>query len=329
MFPPVITRRQLSLALCGAALVRAQDEPVFTADARDVRVDTAVTRRQRPFRGLRAEDFRLLENGQLQPIRALTTEELPLDLVVIFYTSFDERGDERSIEATKARMLNGAANVLRHAHAEDRVALLTHTTPPSIELPFTSDREAIGAALRRMTSLELRGGYSNQLTMEYAVRMLAGLGAAPSRRRLIVQLGVTGASIPYANETVIRRLWSESIIYSYIDIDIATGDFNPGFRIPDDGPIGSSSTEPISPRYRSQNPFHIAHATGGDALVFLNPKEPPDLITPIRQRYVLWFRQPEGLEPGQARSISVELSPETRGRYPEAVVQARSGYITR
>ncbi len=70
------TRRDFWLSLCCAAQIRAQDEPVFTADARDVPVEVAVTRSQRPLRGLRAEDFLMLENGQPQPIRAVTSEEL-------------------------------------------------------------------------------------------------------------------------------------------------------------------------------------------------------------------------------------------------------------
>ncbi len=329
----MITRRQFGLGLCGARFLWAQDEPVFTADAKDIAVDTAVMRRQRPFRGLRATDFVLYENGQPQAIRAITPEELPLDLVLIFdvvpgpilFPSDDVPKQSMAYaDVARARLLNGAANVLLQIRPEDRVAFLTHTLPPRIELPFTSDRNTIGAALRSMGTLKYQAGFSELVTIEYAVRMLAELGSAPGRRRVIVRLGTSlGGPVPYADEAIIRRLWMENVIYSYIDIVF------PGSKVASDGPIGPSSIEPVAALYRMMNPFHVADATGGDGLKFLDPKDPLDLLTPMRQRYVLWFRQPDGAVAGEKRKISVELAPEVRARYPDAVVKARSGYVTR
>lgn len=328
------TRRQFWLTLCGATrLLRAQGEPEFIADVQDISVDTAVTRNQRPLRGLRAEDFVLLDNGQPQSIRAVTNEELPLDLVMIFHT-FPQEPEAKSkagqlFEQAKARLLNGAANVLLLTRPEDRIAFLTHTSPPRIELPFTNDRDAFAAALRRVASLEYNPVFSEVVTFEYAVRMLAELGLDRGRRRLIVRVGtVPGQGLPYLDDTVIRRLWSESVIFSSIEILGPGGGFNPGFYIPEIMPIGvGGGPEPDGPLYRISNPFHIAAATGGDTVSFLDPKDPQDLLSRLRQRYILWFRQPEGLEPGQQRSISVELSPDARQLYPDAVVQARSGYV--
>jgi hypothetical protein len=174
-----------------------------------------------------------------------------------------------------------------------------------------------------MGTLEYQHGFSELLTIEYAVRMLAGLGRSPGRRRMIVRLGtILEGPVPYADEAVIRLLWAENVIYSYVDISYPLVSTH-------DSPIGPSSSEPVAPLYRRQNPYHVADATGGDALKFLDPKDPLDLLTPMRQRYVLWFRQPEGVAAGEERKISVELSPEVRKRYPDAVVKARSGYVTR
>ncbi len=327
------TRREFWLALCCAAQLRAQDEAhdkaVFTALAQDVPVDTAVTRSQRPLTGLHAEDFVLLDNGDPRPIRAVTAEELPLDLVLIFQTI----PQVRLAGQMRARLLNGASSVLLHTRPDDRVAFLTHTDPIHIELPFTNDRDAMATTLRRIAAMEYSPGFSEQLTIEYAVRMLAAQGPAPGRRRLIVRVGsIVVSGLSFMDDPVIRRLWSENVIYSSIETYASEGDFNPGFKpnqfYAHDSLLGTRSKEPNGPRYREHNTNHIAQATGGDAIGFLDPKDPQDLVTRMRQRYVLWFTQPADLEPGQPRRISVDLSPEVRRRYPDAVVRARAGYIT-
>lgn len=330
------TRREFGLALCCAAQLRAQDEPVFTADARDVPVDVAVTRSQRPLRGLRAEDFLLFENGRPQPVRAVTGEELPLDVVFLFHTIPNTKGLKKSTvritEPMRARMLNGAANVLLQTRPADRVAFLTHTEPPRIQLPFTNDRNAMAAALRSIAAMEQESGFAEPLTIEYAVRMLLEVGPAPGRRRLIVRLGTfIGSGVMYSDEPTIHRLWGENILFSSIEILFQGGGFNPGFGTAEVSLTGDSfgRREPDGPLYRVYNPNHIAQATGGDALQFLDPKDPLDLLTPLRQRYILWFRQPDGLAAGEQRKISVELSATVRERYPDVVVRARAGYVTR
>jgi hypothetical protein len=79
--------------------------------------------------------------------------------------------------------------------------------------------------------------------------------------------------------------------------------------------------------FQRYNPIRIAQATGGDRIVALDPKHPGDLLTPIRQRYTLWFNQPSGVPAGKSRTIKVELSESTRSRFPNAIVKAREGYV--
>ncbi len=233
----------------------------------------------------------------------------------------------------RARLLNGAANVLLQTHPADRVAFLTHTEPPRIQLPFTNDRNAMATTLRLIAAMDHEPGFSEPLTIEYAVRMLLDLGPAPGRRRLIVRLGTfIGSGVMYSDEPTIHRLWAENILFSSIDIMLDGGGFDaPGGSPMEVSPTGDSfgRREPDGPLYRIMNPNHIAQATGGDAVLFLDPKDPLDMLTPIRQRYLLWFRQPDGLAAGEQRKISVELSATLRERYPDVVVRTRAGYVTR
>jgi hypothetical protein len=47
----------------------------------------------------------------------------------------------------------------------------------------------------------------------------------------------------------------------------------------------------------------------------------------IRERYALYFYLPEGVKPGEERSIEVELSDAARRRYPGAEVRYRRSYL--
>jgi hypothetical protein len=264
--------------------------------------------------GIGAEDFRLFENGQPMSIRAVISKELPVDLVLMVHPFRGGilEGLIRSMERI-TEMLPGP---------EDRVAILIDAEPPRIELPFTNNHDTVLAVVRRIGSSDYQSSFSEVLAIEYAVRMLAEMKPDPGRRRVIVRLGPLSGD-RYADEPVIRRLWLENIVFCNVETSLFGGGLNNPLK------TGFGDKEPDGPLYRFGNPNHIATATGGDSIKPLDPKDPEELIADLRQRYVLWFTQPEGLEPGQERRVSVELTPETRSRYPDAVVRARTGYVTR
>ena len=47
----------------------------------------------------------------------------------------------------------------------------------------------------------------------------------------------------------------------------------------------------------------------------------------IRERYALYFYLPEGMQPGEERSVEVVLSDAARRRYPGAEVRYRRSYL--
>ena len=50
-------------------------------------------------------------------------------------------------------------------------------------------------------------------------------------------------------------------------------------------------------------------------------------IARIRERYALYFYLPEGMKPGDERSVEVVLSDAARRRYPRAEVRYRRSYL--
>ena len=47
----------------------------------------------------------------------------------------------------------------------------------------------------------------------------------------------------------------------------------------------------------------------------------------IRERYALYFYLPEGMQPGEERSVEVLLTDAARRRYPRAEVRYRRSYL--
>jgi hypothetical protein len=79
MFPHLsCTRRFLPL------LLLVQDTPVFRSDVAQVHVDVEVRQGNAAVAGLKAEDFRVTEDGKSQPIVHVGREEEPLDLILLF-----------------------------------------------------------------------------------------------------------------------------------------------------------------------------------------------------------------------------------------------------
>jgi VWFA-related protein len=337
----------------------SQDEPpLFTTSTNSVLVDAAITGDERLIDGLQREDFVLLDNGQPRTIAGIAHDQLPLDIVLVCQTPlsvfssgiWDNRGlvPEHRIgdsdlvtlrrggfaspsDSIPQRLMNAAANAVLGSRPGDRVAMVSYGRDPRIDLRFTNDRKAIAAAIKRYGDPE--NGDENivisseALAIEYAVRMIADAErddptARTSRRRLIVLISnIRGVGTGYADEPVIRRLWDQNIVLSVID------DARPTESTKSVQRSGGGESQTIL--FRRYNPIHISQATGGDRIVEMDPQHPRDLLTPLRQRYTLWFNQPSDVAPGESRTIKLDLSEGARSRFPDAVVKAREGYVTR
>jgi hypothetical protein len=211
----------------------------------------------------------------------------------------------------------------------DRVAMVKYGRDPHIELRFTNDRKAIAAAIKRFSDPDNADENvvltSEALAIEYAVRMLADIeredpNARTNRRRLIILVSnVFGVGTHYADEPVIRRLWDRNIILSVIEDTPASE----GTKTVQRSDGGESQTI----LFRRYNPIRMAQATGGDRIVAMDAQHPVDLLTPVRQRYTLWFNQPSDVRAGESHSIRVDLSEAARRIYPNAAIKAREGYV--
>src|SRR5687768_13977095 len=86
--------RVLSAIILAACLGSPQDRPdvKFRSGTDAVRVDVLARRGHEPIIGLTAADFELRDSGVVQEIRAVSTEEVPVTLLLALDTSKSVQG---------------------------------------------------------------------------------------------------------------------------------------------------------------------------------------------------------------------------------------------
>lgn len=106
----------------------------------------------RPLSGLRPENFRLIEDGQLQTIANFSTTETPFEIALLLDTSGSTRDDVALIRAAA----NSFIEALRPG---DRVAVVAFNTAQTVAepiaavevlSPLTDDREQLKAAIENL-----------------------------------------------------------------------------------------------------------------------------------------------------------------------------------
>lgn len=107
---------------------------------------TAADRNKRFISDLKAEDIRILEDGQPQEIFTFQTNvELPLSIAILLDTSFSE---ERTLPDEKIAARAFLENVLRPA--KDEAAILSFTGETTLEQGFTGNIDRLRKAIDRV-----------------------------------------------------------------------------------------------------------------------------------------------------------------------------------
>src|SRR4029453_19312172 len=105
-----------------------------------------VTDRQRRFiRDLSPEDFVILEDGRPQHVSFFTRANLPLRIVVALDSS-------ASMEGALSTVHEAAAEFVRGLRTQDSAEVVDFDTRVRILEPFTSNRDALGRAIRSTKS---------------------------------------------------------------------------------------------------------------------------------------------------------------------------------
>lgn len=199
---------------------------IVRVDTQLVSVPAVVTDSSgRPISGLRPENFRLVEDGQVQTITNFSTAETPFEIALLLDTSGSTRDD--------VALIRSAANSFIEAlRPGDRVGVVAFNTAQTVAepvatveilMPLTSDRDALRSAIENL-------GASNGTPYYDALERVAdSIFRDPARdevrgRRAIVALtdGVDSAS--NSDFTTAKMKLSRAGIACYF-IQVNTEDF--------------------------------------------------------------------------------------------------------
>lgn len=247
--------------------------------------------------GLGKDSFVLLENGQPQQIRSLSTEDAPISLGVIFDVS-GSMVDK--IEESRQAVVE----FFRTANPQDEFFVVTFSDRPQVLVDFTSS----------VDDIENRLPYAvPQGTTSLLDAIYLGINCmrrARNERKALLIISDGGDNHSRYTEDEIRDMVREADVQIF-----AMGLINGQ---------GKTAEELHGPELLSA----ITGATGGQTFFIHSPKELPQVATRIgielRNQYLLGYRPANPAHDGRWRKIRVKMNPPTG--LPPLHVYAKTGY---
>ena len=323
----------LIVCLTAGFVTASPDESVvFRSDVSLVRVDAQVVdENNRAITNLGPQDFVLREEGQAQPIAHFGSEDVPIDVLFLLDVS-------ASMAPHVRRIADASGQALTKLGKEDRMAIMVFDRSTRVCLPFSVNREDVQRAFDRLLAEEqFNGGTDITRAMVEAAGYI-GREGRPDARKAIVILTDDQTEMERDDVAVMRALTrSDTALCALIAPDaLHTGErrdpfegvFGPGIRKMFPGSVLPRVMELGRPHTSSAGTAEIALDSGGDSMSVSDASALEETLARIRQRYALFFNLPEGVKPGQERSIEVELAPAARTRFPNAQVRYRRVYMT-
>ena len=242
--------------------------------------------------GLKREDFRIWDNNQPQTITSFGTDDQELDVLLMIdvsqSTGVIQEAIKSSATAAMAQLLPG-----------DRVGVVVFADDPFVATPLTADRAAVASAIAHLPVG--RGGTELNASTKLAATYLQQK-ARPGARRAIVMMTDNKGYQGVDDQEVRRELWSSNVVFNVL-------------LFPANSSRGKADVRAF------------AKATGGESVAFRAPSvELEELFRRLRQRYYLLYAAPQS-KPRELHQIRVELSADAKRRFPNAKVNARSGYV--
>jgi VWFA-related protein len=295
-----------------ASAVAAPAPPAkFHAQVSLVRVDVGVKSKDgRTLDGLRPGDFRVYEDGKLQPITQFSAGDEPLDLILLFDVS-------GSMRPAMAQVAAAAHDAFHQLQPGDRVSVMVFNTQSQVVSPFTEDLNEVERAIQSdVLGLPFEGGtFIQQAVDDAALRFMKQPHS--NRRRAVLIITDNMGRRTRREQSVVRDFWEADAVLSGLIVS------SPATRaLRTFGAIIGPQTLLLRAGIEG-----IAAKTGGDSVPAGEDRTAfGEAVRRIRTRYSLFYPLPAG-KPKEERKIRVKLSPEAAKQFPGASVKARSGYV--
>jgi VWFA-related protein len=280
---------------------------VFRSSVDAVRVDVLVTDRRQPVGGLTTADFELRDNGVRQTIDDLQVGEVPFSMMLALDASGSMAGSPLS------HLQDGARAALEALHPDDRAALIAFSEMIAPATPWTSEQQALIAAIDR-----LKANGSTSL-FDAALSAIVQRDPEPGRRNLLIIFSDgrdTASWLPdFAALDLVTR--ADLVVYG-VALETGAGtqwpnlDLRSGIRLEPDQTI-SSSTDFLAELAERTGGARVTSSLGGLRRTFAK------IVSDFRSRYVLTYT-PRNVSATGWHRIGVTLT-NRKGQ-----VTARRGY---
>ncbi len=264
-----------------------------------VRVDAeAVDASGRVVAGLSQNDFRVLDEGQPQPLAGFSFAEEPLDLILLFDMAGSMKGKIQGI----VRAVELGFHELRKG---DRVSVMVYNTRAQDVLGFTGDLDAVNnAILLRVLTQKFGGGSQAEKPATDAAERFRNEPATHRKRAVLAITDKPGGAAGPASDAAVQELWAQNAVMSELV-------------------IGSG------PRTRLDSGVNaLVDRTGGAVITAGVPGEAfQQSVNYLRSGYTLYYRLPEGSAENAARKVQAGLTEDAARRWPGVRIRARSGYL--
>jgi Ca-activated chloride channel family protein len=298
--------RSIGAVFLLAALVQAQDSPVFRTSVSQVHVDAQVTHNGRLVPDLKKEDFRVLDEGKPQPIVSFSAVEEPLDLILLF----DISGSMQPKIAEVTRAARAGLDELRQG---DRVAVAAFNTEVWAMSPFLEDLGAVEGTIHLVLERPFGGGTLILKALDKVLTLFEAEKRTGRRRAVLIVTDNMGAR-DRREAPIVKRYWEADVLLSGLlvrDLGQRIQTFTPGGLV----------TRPLRAGING-----IVEETGGDLLSADDALDFAEAMRRLRRRYTFYYAMPEA-KPREERKVSVQLSAEMAQQFPKARVRARKGYV--
>ncbi len=285
--------------------------PVFRTGVAVVRVDVGVSQDSTTIKDLTKQDFSVEDQGQPQAITSFGRESEPLSLMLLLDISGSMHPYIREIQET-------AQEAVRHLKPGDSIGIMAFGSHSALHFHFFNNHAEVVRQLRTVLDRQEEVGYGtaiNQAIIDAARYMDKNTDPA-SQRAILILTDNLGINYQANDQAAIGALLAANAVLNAIVVGrgIRPGPPKPG----------------SNPDFTPADVYKVAEDTGGLTIKAENAGQAFDeMIGRIRDRYMIGDNLPSDAKTGEFRHITVQLTPEARQRYPNAILRNRPGYFVR
>jgi VWFA-related protein len=303
----------LALSTTAAAQDAAQDSatPVFRTGVSVVRVDAGVSQDNVIIKDLTKEDFVITDQAKPQTITSFGRESEPLSLMLLLDISGSMHPYIREISET-------AQEAVRHLKPGDSIGIMAFGARTALHFHLFDNHAEVVRQLRTVLDRQGEVGYTTAINRAIidTARYLDKNSDPTSQRAILILTDNLCINYQANDQLAIGAVLAANAVFNAIVVGrgIRPGPPKPG----------------SNPDYTPADVYRVAEDTGGITIKAEDAGRAFDeMIARIRDRYMIGYNLPSGAITGEFRRITLDLTPEARRRYPNAIIRHRPGYYVR